>query len=382
MLLFDLSDDAPLKLSDLRLALFGYVLASQRGVRFGLKIDDNISGKNKARYDELNRQILEKFALQSDFVLFGNEYHDKFAQILSQLYQQNKSLLWKKDDNSIVTLQPQESISVPDAISGDIVLAASDIGDVKLFDTNGRVFLPAVEALSDMIAGITLVIRYRYDLLLSAAEIYLHRLLGYKGEIEYLHLPAPHDPDPFVSDLLVEGFLPDAIIAYLLKPWSGDRDWTIADAVTNLDIAKTPVTFEPFDTENLEEINSRYLFSMDSKQLSSLYGFADHDVGEAIKLFLPFANTISVLDGWIEAMWKPKVCDEDMRRVCTLVHDAPYFDNYDDLLNYLSQKSGVEKSKIEISLQKLLTGSRKGPKAEKLYPYIKSYLLEVAKCQH
>ena len=157
---------------------------------------------------------------------------------------------------------------------------------------------------------------------------------------------------------------------------------TIQDGVLNLDIRFTPQNFDPFDENQLRDINRKILLEMDDKRLSSLYGFADADVGKLIKLFLPYAGTVVELDGWVKPVWGKKKCDEQMKLLAALLAQAPFFDSFGELSSHVAEKSGISEEDTDKTLHILIAGRPDGPPTEDIYELIKYYILEVAQCQH
>jgi glutamyl-tRNA synthetase len=58
--------------------------------------------------------------------------------------------------------------------------------------------------------------------------------------------------------------------------------------------------------------------------------------------------------------------------------ESPPIETFDAFKNHLMSESGLEGENFFKPLQILLTGTDHGPELSKIYPYIKSYLLEVA----
>lgn len=62
-----------------------------------------------------------------------------------------------------------------------------------------------------------------------------------------------------------------------------------------------------------------------------------------------------------------------------IIANAPYFETFDELEKYLLTQSGLLKEEnFSKALRYLLTGAGDGPELSKIYPFIKSYILEVA----
>jgi len=120
---------------------------------------------------------------------------------------------------------------------------------------------------------------------------------------------------------------------------------------------------------------------MDERRLSTLFGFADPDIGHLAKLYLDEANTITELERKIKPIFEPKSVEgtdkEKILAIRQILENAPMFRTFDELETYVIQKTGLSKSELLQPLRLLLTGTEQGPELSDIYPYIRSYLLEV-----
>jgi glutamyl-tRNA synthetase len=197
-----------------------------------------------------------------------------------------------------------------------------------------------------------------------------------------------HDARNSVAQLLREGFLPDAVINLLLSLGTEPPTelFTLPEAVEWFDLFALSPDPVRFDRTRLRELNRRHLLRMDERTLSRIFRFADPDIGRLAKLYLNQAATIDELESRIGPIFAPKPCDgpdgELLRTLSALIVQGPYCRDYEELRRYLSQKSGIEGERLDRLLLRLFTGSDDGPSAAELYPHIKSYITEIARCQH
>ena len=211
--------------------------------------------------------------------------------------------------------------------------------------------------------------------------------MGYETDTKYVHLPIIQNTDETssVKWLFEEGFIPDAILNYLLLLGNSKAPkeiFTLPEAIEwfNLDtISKSSVKF---DIEKLRFINREHLKRMDDKQLSGLFGFADVDIGKLAKIYLEEASTTNELKAKIHPIFKPKSFEgewgEEMIIMRDIIADAPYFETFDELTKHIMDKSGLKEEHLLNPLRILLTGDKDGPNLSEIYPFIKSYILEVA----
>ena len=132
--------------------------------------------------------------------------------------------------------------------------------------------------------------------------------------------------------------------------------------------------------DKLRFINKEHLRRMDDRQLSTLFGFADAQVGQLAKLYLQESRTINELVLKIRPIFAPKEMEakEEMFTLQKIIADAPMIDDFNDFKRYLSKTSRLTEEEFTPLLRHLLTGANQGPELSDIYPLIKSYLLEIA----
>jgi len=116
--------------------------------------------------------------------------------------------------------------------------------------------------------------------------------------------------------------------------------------------------------------------------LSTLFGFADADIGKLAKLYLEEVSTIAELKAKIEAIFAPKDFQNQwanqMRTMETLIQDAPMFHDFSAFESHVMKESGLQGPAFFKALRLLLTGAQHGPKLSDIYPLIKPYIMEIA----
>ena len=144
-------------------------------------------------------------------------------------------------------------------------------------------------------------------------------------------------------------------------------------------ISKSPSFF---DIEKMRFINKEHLKMMDNKQLSTLFGFADADIGKLAKIYLEEVSTTNELESKIKPIFTPKNFDgkwgEQMKILEKLIWELPMINSFDEFNATLIKESGLKNENFSKSLRVLLTGVETGPELSDIYPLIKPYLLEVA----
>ena len=187
-----------------------------------------------------------------------------------------------------------------------------------------------------------------------------------------------------VKWLFEQGFIPDAIANYLLL--LGNKApteiFTMPEALEWFKLENISKSAAKFDIDKLRFINRKHLAIMDDKRLSSLFGFADADIGKLAKIYLEEASTTNELENKIKPIFTPKDFDgewgEQMRIMEKLIADAPMINTFDEFKSYIMKESGLKGKNFLKPLRLLLTGAEHGPELSDVYPLIKPYLLEVA----
>jgi len=410
MLRYSISPKTDIDLNALTVALLNYIVSQQKQNGFFIRVEDS----DKDNTDESKIQdtisVLKKFAINTEAVVNQSSNLNIYAQLATNLIKEKKAFACFCDEevqecsqncqeleqveieakvNSgqkycVRTVEANEIVSFKDTILEKVEASPKQIGNVLILRANGLPSNNFATAVDDMSASIDTIIDLEKNIDTTVKEIYIHKLLNYDNSIEYAHLPNIKNLDNIsLKWLLQEGFLPDAIINYLLTLVSGEERglFYLPDAVEWLklsNISKEPVEF---NLEELKELNRKHLENFDSVKLSKIFGFADSDIGELLKLYLKDASTIKELDEHIVATFAPKPCTEEMQKLVDIIKSAPYIESFDEFVEYLENNSSLDKDSIIDALRVLLTGSDKSPDLELIYRYINPYILEVAKCR-
>jgi glutamyl-tRNA synthetase len=417
-------------IGDLRVALLNYLVATQRKEPFLVRIADTDKAGIIEGKDTEIMQILEKFAIVHDQVYHQSEHLRMHQTLAIRLLEEDKAFvcICSADDKEEMSLsntatacsgrcpdldkstyaqlkesgepfvirikKPQHPIIYNDLLGGEQTVIPEEMESFVILQADGTPTEAFASACDDMLDNISLVITDKRTHRGVAEQIHIKQMLGYDIQTEYLHLPDMLDRDGkritgkesshTVKYLFEQGFIPDAILNYLLllsNPGAPKEIFYFPEALTWFkpeDIPQAPIRF---DMEKLRTLNREHLRSMDDKRLSTLFGFADADIGKLAKLYLEEAATINELAAKIRPILAPKVFDgpweAQMRQIQHALIDAPMFRTFDELKQYVTEATDIKEEALLIPLRLLLTGSQNGPDLEEIYPYIRSYLLEV-----
>ncbi len=414
MLRFAPSPTGDMHIDTLRVAIFNYMVAKQKDVNFIVRIEDTDKERNIVGKDTEFMEILEKFALPHDNVSHQSENLHIHQTLAIRLLEEKKAFVCtcqetdashkysgrctdmgaeelrklkeEKTPFVIRIKKPSVVIVTHDIIKGDINAVPNDVDSFVILGADGTPTYNFACACADMISGISLIIRKEEHLANTSRQEYIKSLLGYEQETQYVHLPAITDTDETttVKWLFEQGFIPDAIANYLIGLGNTTQTdiFTMPEALEWFDLTKISKSPTKFDLDRLRYINRRHLERIEDKKLSTLFGFADENIGKLAKVYLTVASTINELEACIKLIFKPKDFSgewgEQMKIISDIIFNAPMIDTYEEFESYLMEKSGLKDENLFKPLRYLLTGAGDGPELSDIYPYIKSYILEIA----
>ncbi|MEA2092075.1 MAG: glutamate--tRNA ligase, partial [Campylobacterota bacterium] len=348
MLRFAPSPTGDLHIDDLRVALFNYIVSKQRNEDLIVRMQDMDKDKNIEGKDEEILGLLPLFGIEYTQVIYQSEnvrYHSAMAL---QLVHEKKAFScfcsddWlekkhkeakenKKEysyddacrnlphelviDNmnpfSIRLNRPDETIVIKDAIKGDVSFEPDEVDSFIIMKQDKTPTQNFASAVDDMLSDISLVIRGEEHMSNTPKQDHVRTSLGYEKKVEYAHLPyILNDGDDALSIkwLLEEGFLPAAILNYLIsignKP--PQEIFDLKDAIEWFDLSSVSKSPARFSIDLLREINKEHLKNMDAVELSRYVGFADANIGELAKIYLEEASTTKELKTKIALIFATK----------------------------------------------------------------------------
>jgi len=436
MLRFAPSPTGDMHIGNLRVAILNYLVAQQKDEQFLVRIEDTDVKRNIEGKDTEIMMLLEKFAVIHNSVFHQSEHLNLHQTLALRLLKEEKAFVCKCTDEEleadrenakankvayrysgrcqnltqddyvalkesgkpfVVRLKkPTQDIINHDVIKGDISTAPNEVDAFVILRTNGTPTYNFACACDDMLSNISFIIRGEDHLSNTPRQIHIKSVLGYENTTQYAHLPiilnadgkkmSKKDNASSLKWLFEEGFVPDAILNYLLllgnSKVAPKEIFTLPEAIEWFDLTKISKSPAKFDIDKLRFINREHLRMMDDRQLSTLFGFADADIGKLAKLYLEEASTIKELERKILPIFKPKdftgEWGKEMKILSDLIFDAPAFDEFDAFKIHIMKESGFEGKNFFKPLRYLLTGAGNGPETSDIYPLIKSYILEVA----
>ena len=424
MLRFAPSPINDMNIENLRIAIFNYIVSKQLNEDLIVRIEDinieqNVEGKDKEILEILNLFSIEYKSVmhQSDSL----KYHQKMAL---QLMTQKKAYACFCSDTKLDELKeeaikngkpfgydgfceslsdetvlntnapftvrikkPEHNIKFTDLLKGDFDYEPFDVDSFIILNQDKTPTYNYACAVDDMIMDISVVIRSQEHLSNTPKQIHIRESLGYTKEIKYVHLPiisnAQTNDSTSVKYLIEEGYLPSAIANYLVL--IGNQTpveiFTLEEAISWFKIENISKNAITFDIDKLKYINKKHLETIDDMRLSKILGFADTDIGKLGKIFLEEVNTIKEIKERIAQIFAPKTSlvgfEEEFSKLKECLIKAPFFNDYEELKNYISKQTDLKDNNLLKPLEYILTGTNDGVNISNIYPFIKNYLGEI-----
>lgn len=433
MLRFAPSPTGDMHIGNLRVAIFNYIVSKQLNEGLIIRIEDTDKERNIEGKDKEILEILNLFSIEYKSVFYQSEnlkYHQKMAlQLMTQkkafacfcsdskleeLKEESikKGIAFRYDgfcetlsDETVLNTnapftvrlkKPDHNIKFTDLLKGDFEYAPFDIDSFIILRQDKTPTYNYACSVDDMLMDISMVIRGEDHVSNTPKQIHIRESLGYTKEIKYVHLPiilnastgkkmSKRDDASSVKWLIDEGFLPSAIANYLVL--MGNKTpteiFTLEEAISWFKIENVSRSGAKFDIDKLRFINRKHIELLDDMRLSKILGFADNDIGKLAKLYLEEASTIKEIKSKLNNIFSQKSTlegfEQESQTIKEVLKNAPYFENYNDLKDYVVQKTELKGKNLFKPLRYILTGVENGPNLTDIYPFIKNYIGEITK---
>jgi len=406
MLKFSISPDRDLTLSNLRIALINYIISQQNRSMFLTIVEDTNQDETKESKEQETIDTLKKFAINTENRVNQSKNLNIYKQLSANLVKEKKAFIcFCKEDGectnnchklsqediksksqeqyTIRIKKPTKEISFYDTLNGKLSAEPNELNNFIIFNSNGLPTQTFTSAIDNMSMGITKIVRDKRDLTNTLKEIHIQQQLSYDSNIEYAHIETVTNSDITIKSLFQDALLPDAIINYLISlNYETPKDiFYLPEILEWFSLEKIKNKSAEFNLKELKDINRQHLKAMDSKKLSTIFGFADSDIGEILKLYLESFSTIKELDSVMVNIFSKKECNSETKTLSNIIKKAPMISNYSDFLKYLSKESNLKEETLLSLLSQLILGKDDPKMLEKIFKYINPYLLEVTKCR-
>ncbi|MDK2041342.1 glutamate--tRNA ligase [Aliarcobacter butzleri] len=433
MLRFAPSPTGDMHIGNLRVAVFNYIVSRQLKEDLIIRIEDTDKERNIEGKDKEILEILNLFSIEYKTVFYQSDnlkYHQKMAlqlmtqkkafacfcsdEKLEELREESikKGIPFRYDgfcenlsDEAVLNVnapftvrlkKPDHNIKFTDLLKGDFDYAPFDIDSFIILRQDKTPTYNYACSVDDMLMDISIVIRGEDHVSNTPKQIHIRDSLGYTKEIKYVHLPiilnaqtgkkmSKRDDASSVKWLIEQGFLPSAIANYLVLMGNKTPSeiFTLEEAIEWFKIENISKSSAKFDIDKLRFINRKHIENLDDMRLSKILGFADSDIGKLGKLFLEEASTIKEIKEKIEPIFATKTTlegfENEFKTIKECLQKAAYFDNYEDLKNYIVNETSLKGKNLFKPLRYILTGVENGPNLSDIYPLIKNYLGDIIK---
>lgn len=380
-----------LHLSDLRVTLINYICAKQTGKQLIVRVED---GDKAHTIDGKDQELLEMLAL------FGISYSHLYYQSDNFKYhlQFASTLLDRK--KAFICFCPEDTTSPYDGtcehLSSDEVLNNPNPFVIRMktepirdsFVIMARNKYPTYTfacACDDMLQGVSTLIQDETHLQNCPKEELIRHAIGYDQAMHYTHLPIILNDETSVQWLLDQGYMPEAIVNYLLLLSSPTPTeiFTLDEALSWFDIASISKDPIHFDMEKLGFINREHIKRLSDMELSKRIGYACENIGKLAKLYTQEVSTTHEIKQKIDAIFAQKEphdpFEAESKLLQELIFNAPYFETFDEFQAYLLEKSNLRDEAFLKPLHFWLSGADQGLELARVYPLIKNYLKEIVR---
>lgn len=300
-----------LHIGGVRTALFSWLYARRMGGKFILRVEDTDRERST---DEAVRVILEGMkwlGLEADEgPYFQTARFPRYREVIAQLLAEGKAYRcyctkeeleqlraeqmarkekprydgrWRDRSDARPGVEPvvrfknplEGEVVVHDLVHGDVTFKNTELDDLIIARADGTPTYNFCVVVDDMDMGVTHVIRGDDHLNNTPRQINMFAALGAKIPV-FAHVPMILGPDGAklskrhgavsVLQYEEEGFLPDALLNYLVRlGWShGDQEiFTREEMIAAFDIANVNKAASAFNPEKLSWLNQQHLMRAD-----------------------------------------------------------------------------------------------------------------------
>jgi glutamyl-tRNA synthetase len=263
-----------------RTALFNWMYAKAQGGEFVLRIEDTDLERSKPEYEAEILNSMTWLGLTWDEFYKQSDRFDVYKEQAEKLVAEGKA--YREGTAVLLKVDKGRAVKFDDLIRELITFNTDEIKDQVLMKSDGSPAYSFSCVVDDALMGITHVIRGEDHISNTPKQILIYEALGFKVP-KFGHLPLIMGADGArlskrfgavaVSDYRGEGFLPEALVNYLmLLGWSPGNQEIIAlkNACAKFSIKKVNKTAAQFDMEKLKWTNAQYIKQCDTVVLTDL----------------------------------------------------------------------------------------------------------------
>ena len=343
-----------------RTALFNWMYARSQGGKFILRIEDTDLERSKKEYLDEILISMKWLGLDWDELYLQSDRFEIYRGYAKKLLDQG---LAYQDGTAVILKMPQKQIKIYDLIRGEIDFETETLKDQVLLKSDGSPTYSFACVIDDALMEISHVIRGEDHISNTPKQIVIYEALGLKIP-KFAHLPLIMGTDGArlskrfgavaVSDYQKEGFLPEALVNYLMllgwSPGNNQEKVPMAQALKSFSIKKINKAAAAFSLDKLKWLNTQYIKELDTVKL--------------VELLLPFLKEKEFWDNDFDRKRLENIIDLYKGRISTL-NDFLDWTDYIFVKNVVVDPEAKEKLGLDRSKEFRLLGER----LEKLNDY-------------
>ncbi len=356
-----------LHIGGVRTALFNWLYAKNNSGKFLLRIED--TDRERSSNEAIDRIIdgLKWLGLENDGeIVYQHKNEKRHIEVAHMLLESGFAYRdWELEDDfdnpekahAIRFKIPDDGETIiNDKVQGDVTFQNKEIEDFVLLRSDGTPTYMLSVVVDDYDMNISDIIRGDDHLINAAKQKLLYNSLKWDCPT-FSHIPLIHGQDGSklskrhgslgVEHYIEEGYLPEAIINYLLRlGWShGDQEIFSLEEMTNyFSIEKIRKSPSKFNIEKLNDINSIYLKNLSLETLitkiDSSYINLDKDKVKSISIIMP------------EILKRYKNIKDIKKNISFITNERP-IEIDEDVTNLINNESKSYLEKLSKILKKL-----------------------------
>ncbi len=263
-----------------RTALFNWIYAKAQNGKVVLRIEDTDQARSQQEYVDEILASMQWLGLDWDEIYYQSKRTEIYRDLAEKLLKEGKAY---KDGDAIILKIEKQEIKLFDLIRGEIQFDTDTIKDQVLIKSDGFPAYSFACVVDDALMEISHVIRGEDHISNTPKQIAIYQALGFKVP-KFAHLPLIMGDDGSrlskrtgavaVSDYKKMGFLPEALVNYLLLlGWApgGDQEIiALKSAIKKFSIKKVNKAAAIFSMDKLKWVNTQYIKGMDVKAICAL----------------------------------------------------------------------------------------------------------------
>ena len=426
-----------LHLGGIRTALFNFLHAKSTGGKFRIRIEDTDHTRNKKESIDSILKGLEWLGLKhDDEIIYQSKKIKEHQKIINQLINNNFAYKCFHTDEEILELKKNNKkleskwrnkfdhpkntqfcvriksplngqTTINDKIQGIVTVENKELDDFVIMRSDGSPTFLLSSAVDDFLMSITDIIRGDDHLTNSFRQMIIFNYLNYYPT--FSHMPLIHNENNeklskrhnalSIEDYKNEGFLPEAMINYLLRlGWSyGDKEIiSLDDAIKNFKIDKIGKSPSKLDEKKILFLNNFYIknknddFILDEiKKNQAFLKIKNSEetiskIKDLINIFKERSNTLNELINYIDSINKEvfsyskvekKILNDSVNLKNNLLDKLSFIESWDDYILENAIKDIIKNMNLNFKdlgqpLRLVLLGTMNGPSLAKIMKVI------------